>query len=168
MRRGYGTAREFCIFAATNSLHANLPPRAGGTHDADAPEASKDVRSCVAVGFSGHAWLQCPVRLPLFATRLQEWSQFRIRFCELRDQCSRQVAIDRFSCLFEVSWSQKRRGLQENIEYYRNTALMSPDMPDSFKPILLVNGFRVDFPGVGCENQGHSACIPIKLQDALP
>merc|ERR1711953_166440 len=63
-------------------------------------------------------------------------------------------AISRFSSMFEVKWSQKRRGLQENVEYYQNTALMSPDMPDEFKPILFVNGLRVNFPDAECKNRG--------------
>jgi len=68
---------------------------------------------------------------------------------------------------FEVEWSQKRRGLQENIEYYQNTALMSPDMPDEFKPILLINGLRVDFPGAVCKDDEHGASTSIRLQDLL-
>jgi len=86
-------------------------------------------------------------------------------FVNFVSNAAAKCAMDRFSSMFEVKWSQKRRGLQENIEYYQNTALMSPDMPDEFKPILLVNGLRVDFPGAGCKNDGKTC---ISLMNALP
>jgi hypothetical protein len=69
-----------------------------------------------------------------------------------------RCAMDRFSSMFELTWSQKRRGLQENVEHYRNTALMSPDMPDAFKPILLVSGLRVEFPAADtCKKQARKS-----------
>jgi len=84
--------------------------------------------------------------LPLdYKTRLS----LGFAFVNFVSNAAARCAMDRFSSMFEVKWSQKRRGLQENIEHYRNTALMSPDMPDEFKPILLLNGVRVDFPGDG-------------------
>ncbi|CAE7871973.1 PLA2 [Symbiodinium microadriaticum] len=46
----------------------------------------------------------------------------------------------------EASWSQPHRGLSGHIERYRNSPVMHPSMPDEYKPVIFVNGERVDFP----------------------
>ena len=38
------------------------------------------------------------------------------------------------------------QGLKENIRRYRNSPLMSDDVPAFFKPVLLKNGVRISFP----------------------
>jgi len=38
------------------------------------------------------------------------------------------------------------QGLRENIKRYRNSPLMSDDVPAFFKPVLLKNGVRIPFP----------------------
>jgi hypothetical protein len=46
----------------------------------------------------------------------------------------------------EVAFSSSNQGLDANIEYYRNREMMHPAFPDSYKPILFMNGVRVPFP----------------------
>jgi len=38
------------------------------------------------------------------------------------------------------------QGLRENVKRYRNSPLMSDDVPAFFKPVLLKNGVRIPFP----------------------
>ncbi|CAK0889759.1 unnamed protein product [Prorocentrum cordatum] len=38
------------------------------------------------------------------------------------------------------------QGLKENVRRYRNSPLMSDDVPAFFKPVLLKNGVRIPFP----------------------
>lgn len=46
----------------------------------------------------------------------------------------------------DVSWSGLHQGLMEHIERYRNSPVMHPSVPDSFKPATFSFGVRVDFP----------------------
>jgi len=46
----------------------------------------------------------------------------------------------------EVAWSAPYQGLAAHLERYRNSPLMHENVPDEYKPVLLVNGVRADFP----------------------
>lgn len=46
----------------------------------------------------------------------------------------------------EVSWSDPIQGLEAHIERYRNSPLMHEAVPDMYKPVLLNNGIRINFP----------------------
>jgi hypothetical protein len=48
--------------------------------------------------------------------------------------------------VLQVTWSMPLQGLWANIERYRNSPVMHQDVPDQFKPLLLSNGVRVEFP----------------------
>ncbi|CAK0841271.1 unnamed protein product [Prorocentrum cordatum] len=43
-------------------------------------------------------------------------------------------------------WWSDTKGLNANIERYRNSPMMRDDVPDIFKPILLSGGKRISFP----------------------
>merc|ERR1712232_1251272 len=88
-------------------------------------------------------------------------------FVNFVTNASARCALYRLSCWCEVAWSQKRQGLREHIQHYQGTALMSPDMPDEFKPILLAKGVRVDFPGDGCKRQECGTRRSVNLESAL-
>lgn len=45
-----------------------------------------------------------------------------------------------------VAWSSPHQGLKAHIERYRNSPVMHKRVPDSFKPVILQNGVRQDFP----------------------
>lgn len=47
----------------------------------------------------------------------------------------------------EVTWSDKRQGLEAQIERYRNSPMMRNSLPEGAKPLLLKDGFPVPFPG---------------------
>jgi len=44
-----------------------------------------------------------------------------------------------------VAWSQ-HQGLAEHIKRYRNSPLMHPSTPESYRPVLFEKGFQVAFP----------------------
>jgi hypothetical protein len=46
----------------------------------------------------------------------------------------------------EASWSEPQHSLAEHVERYRNSPVMHPSMPDEYKPVLFMDGRRVDFP----------------------
>jgi len=46
----------------------------------------------------------------------------------------------------EVAWNAPHQGLATHIDRYRNSPLMHPRVPDSYRPVLLENGVRVAFP----------------------
>mmetsp|Transcript_81479 Transcript_81479/g.161764 ORF Transcript_81479/g.161764 Transcript_81479/m.161764 type:complete len:332 (-) Transcript_81479:262-1257(-) len=46
----------------------------------------------------------------------------------------------------DVIWSGKRQGLENQIARYRNSPMLSADMPEEAKPLLLKDGVPVDFP----------------------
>merc|ERR1712187_414069 len=46
----------------------------------------------------------------------------------------------------DVRWSSPVQGLKANVERYRNSPVMHHAVPDSYKPVLFTNGFRVQFP----------------------
>lgn len=52
----------------------------------------------------------------------------------------------RFSC-FQVERVSGAQGLSANIERYRNSAVLHDSVPREFKPVLLLNGVEVPFPG---------------------
>merc|ERR1711998_616565 len=45
-----------------------------------------------------------------------------------------------------VSWSNPHQGLEEHVIRYKNSPLMHEEVPDECRPILLQNGFRIEFP----------------------
>jgi len=48
--------------------------------------------------------------------------------------------------VLQLSWSKPLQGLLANIERYRNNAVMHPDVPEHFKPLVLRDGHPVPFP----------------------
>lgn len=48
--------------------------------------------------------------------------------------------------VLQIAWSTPLQGLWANVERYKNSPVMHPDVPNEFKPLLLVNGVSVDFP----------------------
>lgn len=48
--------------------------------------------------------------------------------------------------VLQVTWSKPLQGLEANIERYRNSPVMHPEVPECFKPMLFLDGVRVDFP----------------------
>mmetsp|Transcript_99958 Transcript_99958/g.158209 ORF Transcript_99958/g.158209 Transcript_99958/m.158209 type:complete len:391 (-) Transcript_99958:10-1182(-) len=48
--------------------------------------------------------------------------------------------------VLRVTWSTPLQGLEANVERYRNSPVMHPDVPGHFKPLLLHNGTPVAFP----------------------
>lgn len=46
----------------------------------------------------------------------------------------------------EVAWNSPHQGFETHIERYRNSPLMHPSVPEAFRPLVFVNGCRVDFP----------------------
>jgi len=45
-----------------------------------------------------------------------------------------------------VSWSEPHQGLEEHIERYRNSPVMHKSVPDEYRPLVLLNGVRQQFP----------------------
>jgi RNA recognition motif-containing protein len=48
--------------------------------------------------------------------------------------------------VLHTSWSLPLQGLTANVERYRNSAVMHPDVPQHLKPLILENGSSVEFP----------------------
>lgn len=48
--------------------------------------------------------------------------------------------------ILEVCYSKPLQGLAANIERYRNSPVMHPDVPEEFKPALFQNKRRIPFP----------------------
>jgi len=48
--------------------------------------------------------------------------------------------------VLQVAWSTPLQGLAANIERYRNSPVMHPDVPDEYRPMLLSSGRPVRFP----------------------
>lgn len=46
----------------------------------------------------------------------------------------------------EVAWNSPNQGLAAQIDRYRNSPLMHPSVPETYRPVLLRHGVRVDFP----------------------
>lgn len=46
----------------------------------------------------------------------------------------------------EVCWSNVLQGVDAHIERYRNSPVMHPTVPETFKPMLFVDGQQVPFP----------------------
>lgn len=46
----------------------------------------------------------------------------------------------------EVVWSQPHQGLDAHLERFRNSPVMHPSVHDEWRPLLFVNGERVQFP----------------------
>jgi hypothetical protein len=67
-------------------------------------------------------------------------------FINFTSHAHARSAISKLSSICSAVWSQKRQGLTELIGHYRDTTVMGPGTPDEYKPILLSNGVRVDFP----------------------
>jgi hypothetical protein len=52
----------------------------------------------------------------------------------------------------QVSWSGLQ-GLQANVNYFRNSAVMHADVPEKFKPMIFSNGVPLNFP---CSSDCHA------------
>lgn len=48
--------------------------------------------------------------------------------------------------VLQLSWSIPLQGLNANIERYRNTSVMHPDVPEDFKPMVFKDGHPACFP----------------------
>jgi hypothetical protein len=46
----------------------------------------------------------------------------------------------------QVAWGDQGQGLDAHIQRYRNSPVMHPDWPEEARPLLFVDGERVDFP----------------------
>jgi len=46
----------------------------------------------------------------------------------------------------EITWAHPCQGLNAHVERYRNSPVMHPSVPDSFKPMVFQDGQRVAFP----------------------
>lgn len=46
----------------------------------------------------------------------------------------------------EVCWNLAHQGLQELVDFYRNSRSMHASVSDEWKPMLLEKGLRVEFP----------------------
>jgi hypothetical protein len=46
----------------------------------------------------------------------------------------------------EVSWSDPHQGIDVHIERYRNSPVMHPMVPETWKPAVFVKGVRMAFP----------------------
>lgn len=46
----------------------------------------------------------------------------------------------------EVSWNLPLQGLSVHVRRYQNSPVMHPAVPDEFKPMVFLNGFRKVFP----------------------
>lgn len=48
--------------------------------------------------------------------------------------------------VLQISWSNPLQGLASNIERYRNSPVMHPDVPEQFRPLLFKQGRSIRFP----------------------
>jgi len=46
----------------------------------------------------------------------------------------------------EVAWNNPHQGLASHIDRYRNSPLMHPRVPETYRPVLFKNGVRLAFP----------------------
>jgi hypothetical protein len=46
----------------------------------------------------------------------------------------------------EVRWSTPVQGFNANVQRYRNSPLMHPRVPDSYKPVVFSRGARIEYP----------------------
>jgi len=46
-----------------------------------------------------------------------------------------------------VKWSSPHQGLQSHIERFRNSPVMHKSVPEKYKPVILLDGKRQQFPG---------------------
>lgn len=46
----------------------------------------------------------------------------------------------------EVAWNSPHQGLMTHIDRYRNSPLMHPSVPETYRPVLFEHGIRVEFP----------------------
>jgi len=46
----------------------------------------------------------------------------------------------------EVAWNNPYQGLASHIDRYRNSPLMHPRVPETYRPVLFKNGVRIAFP----------------------
>jgi len=59
-----------------------------------------------------------------------------------------------------VHWSDLQ-GLRANVERYRNSPVMHPDVPEQYRPLMLVNGLSACFP-----SPTRSIKVPARLKSA--
>jgi len=60
----------------------------------------------------------------------------------------------------QVHWSDIQ-GLRANVERYRNSPVMHPDVPEQYRPLMLVNGLSTSFPP-----PTRSIKVPARLKSA--
>mmetsp|Transcript_17046 Transcript_17046/g.34819 ORF Transcript_17046/g.34819 Transcript_17046/m.34819 type:complete len:338 (-) Transcript_17046:427-1440(-) len=60
------------------------------------------------------------------------------------DGFSRWTTPSRKRC--SVSWNDPHQGFDENVARYRNSPVMHPSVPDSYKPAIFSGGVRVPYP----------------------
>lgn len=66
------------------------------------------------------------------------------RFWQTFDGFTRWKLPSRKVC--GVSWSGPHQGLEAHIERYRSSPVMHASVPDEYKPIILCDGVRIEFP----------------------
>lgn len=73
------------------------------------------------------------------------WKPFGHAFVNF---ASHEDALRFMQCakLGDVSWSSPLQGLQELIDHYRNSPVMSSSVAEIHKPVLIVHGRRINFP----------------------
>jgi len=70
---------------------------------------------------------------------------FVARFWRAFDGYSKWILPSRKVC--RVSWCGPHQGLEAHIARYRNSPVMHESVPDSYKPVIFSQGWRVAFPG---------------------
>jgi len=52
----------------------------------------------------------------------------------------------RTSKICQVTWSDQDQGFRANVKRYRNSPVMHPSVPESYRPCLFANGVQIPFP----------------------
>lgn len=143
-----GTARSLCRLlcgpteSRTTLLLRNLPSAfrqaqllqilqdSGFLQHVDFVYVPTDFRTAAGLGYA-FINMTCGVQAQLAKAALTG-------FCQWHDPACRKV--------LEVVWSSPHQGLDVLIAKYRNSRVMHPNVPDTFKPALFKNGVRVAFP----------------------
>jgi hypothetical protein len=68
----------------------------------------------------------------------------------------------------EVEYSKDYQGLEQQVERYRNSPLLSSSAPDEMKPILLSHGVRVPFPAPTVTDMSCDATASLSGCSAQP
>jgi RNA recognition motif-containing protein len=70
--------------------------------------------------------------------------------------------------VLRLSWSLPLQGFSANIERYRNSAVMHPDVPEHFKPMGFENGCMVKFPAATRNIALTSRSKPVRTEASGP